>query len=136
MNVRPILAEELNRFAQITDHPERINSFSQMVSAMRAAEESRPDSCFVVEEKGQWLGRIGFMTLDGRADAAAIFGWTIPWEGDYLPVGIRLLADSLSQLQQQGVRTVRRELNSTWDFLDQQIEILEAVGFKLHWSNR
>jgi RimJ/RimL family protein N-acetyltransferase len=131
MNIRPILADELNRFAQITDHPERIDSFTQMVSAMWEAGESKPDWCFVVQVGRQLVSRIGFMSLDGRADAVAIFGWKLPWDGDYLAVGTRLLEEILSQLQQQGVRSVQRELVSTWDFLDEQTRILAAVGFRL-----
>ena len=128
-NVRHILPTELTAFAQITDRPQSIERFSHMVTTMWDSGESKPAWCFVIENEGQLLGRIGYMTLDGRADAVTIFGWTLPWDDDYLVLGTELLAKSVAILRQQGVQTIQRELYSVWGTLNAQRETLEAAGF-------
>ncbi|MEM7113503.1 MAG: GNAT family N-acetyltransferase [Chloroflexota bacterium] len=131
MNIRSIQPEELATFAQITDQPARIKRFSNMVAAMWASGESKPEWCFLAKENGHIVGRLGFMTVDGQQDVVALFGWVLPWEGNYLAVGKQLLTEAIAHLQQHGIVSVQRELASTWATVDKQKEILEAAHFTL-----
>ena len=131
MKTGSILASQLNKFAQITNQPTRIAPFSNMVSTMWQTDESKPDWCFIIEDGDKAVGRIGFMRANGRSDTVAIFGWTLPWNDDYLVAGKQLLEQCLTQLRQQGIVQIERELVSAWGTVQQQKEVLEAAQFIL-----
>lgn len=128
MNVRAITVDELHLFAELSGDP---HYFAQMVKGMWEAGETRPGWCFIIEQDGQVVGRVGYLVIDNQPDVAGLFGWALPWDGDYLALGRHLIAESLAQLRPDGVRTVLRELNAVWATCDQQAEVLQAVGFSL-----
>ena len=59
----------------------------------------RPEWCFVAEEeRGDCpLGRIAFWTLPGMEEPFALVLLDVPWDGEYLGVGTRLLRDVLDE---------------------------------------
>ena len=77
------------------------------------------------------MGRIGYMKLDGRADAVTLFGWTLPWDTDFLALGAALFSHSLAALQTHGIQIVQRELYDSWGTLEQQRQALQTAGFNL-----
>ena len=129
LSVRSIQPDEIDLFASITDRPNSAENFANMIRSMWESGESKPEWCFIGEQNGEPVGRIGFMVHDGLPDAVAILGLTLPWETEHLEIGRALLQNSIAQLS--GIRAIYRELNEAWGTFDQQAEVLKSADFDL-----
>jgi hypothetical protein len=60
---------------------------------------SRPECCFVAEENGQVVGRIGYWGLPAFGIPSVIGFLLLPWEGNYLEIGTALLRQSVARFR-------------------------------------
>lgn len=94
-----------------------------------ASVKSRPEWCFVAEEKpeegGGVIGCVGYRAPQSHGDQERapdeiiLFDLLLPWQSDYLKVGTALLRESLARLEERGVQSLRFEFASA-DFWDEQ----------------
>lgn len=75
--------------------------------AMWEEGESRPDWCFVLEDGGQAIGRVGFSVEptcppeylgDLPPEELFVFGLWLPWEDDPVGTGLALIPEALRQI--------------------------------------
>lgn len=113
MRVYNIQEKEINKFTlSATDNPD----FKRIVESLWKDEFSKPAWCFVIEEEGKIIGRIGYWaSLDSKEDVR-IFGLLLPWEReDLLAIGEKLLKESLQEMKNQGAKYVNYQIHTDED---------------------
>jgi ribosomal protein S18 acetylase RimI-like enzyme len=93
----------LDEFAGAPGDPD---NYADTVGSLWESGESKPGWCFLLEDGGEQLGRIGFRVAPTTSDPRWLgslppeelfaFGLHLPWEGDYLGKGRRMLSESVS----------------------------------------
>jgi RimJ/RimL family protein N-acetyltransferase len=131
MNIRSITANELDLFLLMSDAApaDELADMRQWISGMWADDVSRPEWCFVVEDQGQVIGRVGYQRFG--LDAMA-FDLTLPWAGRDQTAGTMLLQQSGRAMTAQGMDQVVVQLTSAMDFLAERQSVLERAGFQVH----
>ncbi|MDB5035677.1 MAG: family N-acetyltransferase [Chlorobi bacterium] len=128
MTVRSITADEAGLFAiagGAASTPERIR-------AIWSAGESRPEWCFIAEEEGRPIGRVGFLTLGTIRHDLLIFGLALPWDGDYPGIGRGLLRDGLAAMMDRGAAMIEHHLPmKTTPNARERAMLLESIGLPL-----
>ena len=103
MHTRPVRADELDLFVEAAGAPDQRREVEQYLESMFAAGSMRPEWCFVAEEESEEpLGRVAFWTLPGMEEPFALVLLDVPWDGDYMGVGTRLLGDVLDKARALG----------------------------------
>jgi len=137
MRTRPVRADELDLFVEAAGSPDHREEVEQYLESMFAAGSMRPEWCFVAleEEEGRPLGRVAFWTLPGMEEPFALVLLDVPWDGDHVGVGSRLLGDVLNEARRLGAREVEHVLDAPpmrpqfQHHPEKRIELLEGVGF-------
>ncbi|CAA9492852.1 MAG: hypothetical protein AVDCRST_MAG05-1986, partial [uncultured Rubrobacteraceae bacterium] len=115
--------------------------------SMFAAGSMRPEWCFVIQEgDGRPEGRVAFWTLPGMGKPFALVLLEVPWDGDHVGAGRRLLGDVLDEARRLGADEIEHVLDAPPmgpQFQHQQekrVEVLEGAGFafrretdRFHW---
>ena len=133
MNIRSITKPEIEGYAALGDDPspESVRSLVKLSRDMWDQGSSRPEWFFIAEENGIPIARAAYWRLAVRPEELRLIAFKLPWEGDYLGVGLTLLLESWEKLRRHGVRFVLRQLYAHWDYLDEQREVMEHAGMRL-----
>jgi predicted N-acetyltransferase YhbS len=137
MHTRPVRAGELDLFVRVagaTDHHREVEHY---LKSMFAAGSMRPEWCFVAEEvQGDHpLGRVALWTLPGMEEPFALVLLDVPWDGEYMGVGARLLADVLEKARALGAKEIEHVVDDPpmrpqfQHHPERRTELLESVGF-------
>lgn len=111
MKVRNITAKELDLFVSLSQNP---NQFKKVVQGLWQKNLSAPQSCFILEENNEIIGRVGYWFPSKDNESAVIFGLELPWENkNLLKYGEIILNDSFNYLKKQGVKVVDSQLDSS-----------------------
>jgi ribosomal protein S18 acetylase RimI-like enzyme len=108
LRVRAIRPDELHVFTQVPsvrDNPERHARLSAHLAQRWASGASRPGWCFVAEEGGAIVGRVGYWTRPRVWPQIRFIDpllFDLPWAGEYRRIGVRLLRESLGALRRDG----------------------------------
>jgi len=136
MRVRSVGTEELDLFVETASTPDNRREVEDYLERMFAAGSMRPEWCFVVEEEGEGsLGRVAFWTLPGMEEPFALVLLDVPWDGDYMSVGTRLLGDVLEEARALGAGEIEHVLDDPpmrpqfQHHREKRIELLEGAGF-------
>jgi predicted N-acetyltransferase YhbS len=134
MNTRPVRADDLDRFVETA--PEHRREVEQYLESMFAAGSMRPEWCFVAEEEGEGpIGRVAFWTLPGMEEPFALVLLDVPWDGDYVGVGTRLLEVVLEEARALGAEEIEHVVDDPpmrpqfQHHPHRRVELLEGVGF-------
>lgn len=74
---------------------------------------SFPEWCFLFEEEGKTVGRIGYWASLDNPMELHIFGLVLPWNDDNCQlIGQKLISESIEKMKKQGVKTVNYQLHS------------------------
>jgi hypothetical protein len=98
MRIRPIHPDELGVFAAVGTRTEHIEGVSQYLGQMLAKGAMRAEWCFVAEEADHLLGRVAYWTLPNIGVPLDVVLLDMPWDGDYLTLGTRLLQETRQAL--------------------------------------
>jgi predicted N-acetyltransferase YhbS len=136
MRIRPVRAEELDLFVE-AGSPEHREEVVRYLKSMFAADSMRPEWCFVAqeEEEDRPLGRVAFWTLLGMEEPFALVLLDVPWDGDYMGVGTRLLEDALNEARALGAKEIEHVLDAPpmrpqfQHRPEERVELLRSVGF-------
>ncbi len=136
MRTRPVHAEELDLFVE-AGFPEHREEVIWYLKSMFAAGSMRPEWCFVAQEgeEDRPLGRVAFWTLPGMKEPFALVLLDVPWDGDYIGVGTRLLEDVLNKAHSLGAKEIEHVLDAPpmrpqfQHRLEKRVELLQSVGF-------
>ncbi len=138
MRIRPVRADELDLFVEAAGHPDHRREVERYLDRMFAAGSMRPEWCFVALDTGDHpLGRVAFWTLPGMEAPFALVLIDVPWDGDYMDVGRRLLEDVLEEAHSLGSGEVEHVLDAPpmrpqFQYHQEKREgLLESVGFAL-----
>ncbi len=131
MRVAAMTPSDLLPFARAGDHPLGVDGFAEAVARMWRTGQSRPEWCFVVEDGGAPLGRVGYSLSDMTPHEIGMFGLALPWAGDFRGPGLALLKDSLKAMRRYGPTHLERRLESSWEHAAQERALLEEAGFPL-----
>jgi predicted N-acetyltransferase YhbS len=137
MHIRPVRAEELNLFVGAAGTPEHRREVEQYLKSMFAAGSMRPKWCLVAEEEqgDRPLGRVAFWTLPGMEEPFALVLLDVPWDGDYMGVGTRLLGDALDMARALGAKEIEHVVDDPpmrpqfQYHPERRVELLTSVGF-------
>jgi predicted N-acetyltransferase YhbS len=135
MHSRPVRADELDLFVEAAGAPDHRREVEQYLESMCAAGSMRPEWCFVAEEGVEPLGRVAFWTLPGMEEPFALVLLDVPWDGDYIGVGTRLLGDVLDKARALGAEEIEHVLDDPpmrpqfQHHPERRVELLERVGF-------
>ena len=103
MRIRPVRADELDLFLGAAGSPDHHREVQRYLDRMFAAGSMRPEWCFVALGEGDRpLGRVAFWTLPGMEAPFALVLLDVPWDGDYIDVGRRLLEVVLEEARSLG----------------------------------
>jgi GNAT superfamily N-acetyltransferase len=134
MNTRPAGADDLDFFVETA--PDHRREVEQYLESMFAAGSMRPEWCFVAEEEGEGpLGRVAFWTLPGMEEPFALVLLDVPWDGDYVGVGTRLLEVVLEEARTLGAEEIEHVVDDPpmqpqfQHHPHKRVELLEGVGF-------
>jgi predicted N-acetyltransferase YhbS/RimJ/RimL family protein N-acetyltransferase len=136
MRIRTVRAEELDLFVE-AGSPEHREEVVRYLQSMFAADSMRPEWCFVAqeEEEDRTLGRVAFWTLPGMEEPFALVLLDVPWDGDYMGVGTRLLEDVLNEARGLGAKEIEHVLDAPpmrpqfQHRPEERVELLRSVGF-------
>ena len=138
MRTRPVRADEMDLFVETAGPPDHRKEVEQYLQSMFAAGSMRPEWCFVIQEKeNNPLGRVAFWTLPGMEKPLALVLLEVPWEGDHLGAGARLLGDALGEARRLGAAEIEHVLDAPamqpqfQHRPEKRIGLLEDVGFAL-----
>ena len=130
LNIRAISKDELVPFSEMGAYSDEY--LRETVSQMWETGQCRPEWCFVVEEDGEWVGRIVYHTLPlvFGSDPTVTFDFLIlPWDDSaYLEFGVQLLRFTLAKLQAQGITGVGRHVWSGIDHPEKMHTLLKYLG--------
>lgn len=135
MRTRPVHADELDLFVEAVGSPDHREEVRRYLRGMFVAGSMRPEWCFVVEEEDRPLGRVAFWTLPGMEEPFALVLLDVPWDGDYVGVGTRLLGDVLNEARGLGAREIEHVIDAPpmrpqfQRYPEKRVELLESVGF-------
>lgn len=136
MHIRPIHPHEVAAFASCGGSSEHVAAVQDYLERMFVTGAMRHEWCFVAEDAGRLLGRVGYWTLPPHVAPSDAVLLDVPWEGD-LAIGARLLRTTLREARVVGATTIGHILDSLplapqWqDHHEQRIALLERVGFAL-----
>lgn len=88
-----------------------------------------------MEEEDRPLGRVAFWTLPGMEEPLALVLLDVPWDGDYMGVGTRLLEDVLNKARGLGAKEIEHVLDippmrpQFQHRPEERVELLRSVGF-------
>ena len=108
--VRTITPHELHTFTdvpRVRDDPSRQAELAAHLAERWAGGLSRPEWCFVAEEDGEIVGRIGYWSRPRVSPGQRFINpllFDLPWSGDYRRIGSQLLAESLAALRAEGAK--------------------------------
>src|ERR687890_2892740 len=136
MRISPVHAEELDLFVE-AGSPEHREEVVRYLQSMFAAGSMRPEWCFVAqeEEEDRPLGRVAFWTLPGVEEPFALVLLDVPWIGDYMGVGTRLLGDVLEKARALGAEEIEHVVDDPpmrpqfQYHPERRVELLTSVGF-------
>jgi GNAT superfamily N-acetyltransferase len=135
MHVRSVSTEELDLFVETASTPDNRREVEDYLERMFAAGSMRPEWCFVEEEGEEPLGRVAFWTLPGMEEPFALVLLDVPWDGDYMGVGTRLLGDVLEEARALGAGEIEHVLDDPpmrpqfQHHGEKRIKLLESAGF-------
>lgn len=132
MQIFSINEDGLDLFCGLTDqtnHDPVSNARTMMLDLWRK-NESRPEWCFLAQENGEILGRVGYRH-HGSLDEIWPIELELPWRTDYLAVGKALLGESLTAMAALGTRRVLCQVSSHWPTANVQRQLYAAAGFTL-----
>ena len=136
MRTRPVRADELDLFVGAAGSPDHRKEVRQYLQSMFAAGSMRPEWCFVAQEdEDRTLGRVAFWTLPGMEVPFALVLLDVPWDGDYVGVGTRLLRDVLNGARRLGAKEIEHVLDAPpmrpqfQHHPEKRVELLRSVGF-------
>jgi GNAT superfamily N-acetyltransferase len=130
MKVYSITSADLDRFVSLSDHPD--GEFEkEFILELWAKKLSQPEFFFILEKENKPTARVAYWRLKARPEELRMIFFKLPWEGDYLSTGLQLLLESWERLSRSGGRHVVRRLVSSWDYLEEQIEVLAHAGMSL-----
>ncbi len=134
MHIRPVRVDDLDLFVGAT--PDHRSEVEQYLESMFTAGSMRPEWCFVAEEEGEApLGRVAFWTLPGMEEPFALVLLDVPWDGDFVGVGTRLLEDVLEEARALGAEEIEHVVDDPpmrpqfQHHPHKRVELLEGVGF-------
>jgi GNAT superfamily N-acetyltransferase len=116
--------------------------YAALVSGLWESGSSRPEWCFLIEDGSTRVGRIGFLVEPTVSDPAWLgslppeelfaYGLDLPWEGDYLDAGRRLIAEATASISSgvPGLLEVRVN-NSVHSYPEARRRLLTACGMDL-----
>lgn len=147
MRTRPVRADELDLFVEAAGPPDHRKETEQYLESMFAAGSMRPEWCFVILDDGaRPVGRVAFWTLPGTEKPFALVLLDVPWEGDHVGVGTRLLGDVLDEARRLGAEEIEHVIDAPpmrpqfQHRPERRVEVLEGVGFafrretdRFHW---
>ena len=135
MRTRPVRADELDLFVEAAGSPDHREEVEQYLESMFAAGSMHPEWCFVAEEGDRPLGRVAFWTLPGMEEPFALVLLDVPWNGDHMGVGQRLLEDVLNEARRLGAKEIEHVLDAPpmgpqfQYHPEKRVELLKGVGF-------
>src|SRR5918997_2100196 len=137
MRIRPVRADEIDLFVGASGTTEHRRQVEQYLESMFAAGSMRPQWCFVAEEEqgDRPLGRVAFWTLPGMEEPFALVLLDVPWDGDYMGVGTRLLGDVLDKARALGAEEIGPVVDDPpmppqfQHHPERRTELLTSVGF-------
>jgi len=107
MKVYNIKKEEISKFTSLSNNG---SDFKKTVQEMWEKELTSPEWCFVIEEKGKIIGRIGYWSSKEDKENIRIFGLLLPWEGeDILSIGKKVLKEINEEKFIEMIKKVTRE---------------------------
>ena len=111
MRTRPVRVDEMDLFVEAgpPDHREEVEKY---LESMFAAGSMRPEWCFVAQGEECVLGRAAFWTLPGTEKPLALVLFDVPWEGNHLGVGTRLLGDVLGEARALGAGEIEHVIDT------------------------
>jgi GNAT superfamily N-acetyltransferase len=135
MRTRAVRADELDLFVEAAGSPDYREEVEQYLESMFAAGSMHPEWCFVAEEGDRPLGRVAFWTLPGMEEPFALVLLDVPWNGDHMGVGQRLLEDVLNEARRLGAKEIEHVLDAPpmrpqfQYHSEKRVELLKGVGF-------
>jgi RimJ/RimL family protein N-acetyltransferase len=138
-NVGVQAVDSVEEFAGLPGDPE---DYAAMVTEMWETGESRPEWCFLLADGSEVVGRVGFLVTPTTTDPAwlgtlppeelFLFGLHLPWEGDYLAAGQRLITEATQAIAGQVPDILEVRINnSLHPHHQERARLMEEAGMEL-----
>src|SRR5262245_21416230 len=147
MQIRPIAADELERFASVGASAQHAADVLRYVEELLAVGATRLDWCLLAWDDRRLLGGVALWTVPSVS--ASVMGipsdlvlLEAPWDQPELTIGVHLLEDALARMRALGARIAGHVLDTPaqapqWQFaLARRIALLERSGFALARETR
>ena len=128
--------------ADFVGAPNDPSTYMDQISNEFATGSSRPEWCFIVEDDGHRVGRIGFRVEPTMSNTAWLgtlpeyelftFGVDLPWSGDFETPGRHLLASATRALAGDVPNLLEIRINNeVYPHHDALRRLLDSLGFDL-----
>jgi ribosomal protein S18 acetylase RimI-like enzyme len=91
---------------------------------------TRPEWCFVIEKDGTHLGSVVYFQFEGNDSELCAFGLALPWQGDYVKIGEKLLDESAEHVKTQTLQKIEFRCDTDDTYHKEMRDVLQA-GFEL-----
>lgn len=129
----------VEEFVGVPGDPE---DYGALVSGLWDSGGSRPEWCFLLEDGSTKVGRIGFRVAPTVSDPAwlgslppeelFVFGLHLPWDGDYMDTGRRLIAEATAGISDEVPDLLEVRVNSSvHSHTEARRRLLTASGMDL-----
>ncbi|MEN8238551.1 MAG: GNAT family N-acetyltransferase [Actinomycetota bacterium] len=136
--------KDIDDFLGAPDDPD---GYADEIAQVWESGASRPDWCFVAEDRGSLIGRVGFLVEPTTSDPAWLgslpshelhpFGLHLDWEGGPVPAGQHLFTHAAHALGGQVPDLLEMRIYSEIHaHADRRCELLETLGFDLFTEKR
>lgn len=130
---------DVEDFVGLPGDPE---DYAEVVSGLWDSGGSRPEWCFLIEDGSTKVGRIGFRVEPTVSDLAwvgslppeelFVYGLDLPWEGDYLDPGRRLITEATAGISAEVPGLLEVRVNSSiHSYPEERRRVLTACGMDL-----
>ena len=122
--------------------PGDADGYRDQVTGMWDGGESKPEWSFRLEDDLEMVGRVGYYVSPTVTDAAwlgtlppqelFVYGLYLPWKGDYLETGSRLMTESLQTIASDVPDLLEVRINNEYhSHAEARCRLMEALGFDL-----
>jgi|AntRauTorckE6833_2_1112554.scaffolds.fasta_scaffold00459_14 RimJ/RimL family protein N-acetyltransferase len=129
MEVRTVNENKMNLFTSLDENPK---GFERTVKRLWNHNLSSPYWCFIIKEKGNIIGRVGFWAINNDNKVARIFGLSLPWKSNkYIKTGEKLLKDSFRAMKDYGFVYIDSQLVSLDEKFLLNKRLYENIGMEV-----
>lgn len=127
MIIKNINENEFDNFVKLYSN----SKYQDFIKSLYNNGETKPEWCFVVEENGKFIGRVIYFRFEGNNSEMNSIGLDLPWEGNYIEIGEKLINESIEKLNLNNAYKIEFRCGTEDKYHKEMIALFKKAGCKL-----